>query len=398
MILAHKIRLDPNNIQRTYLAKACGVARFAYNWALGKAKEQYETDNTIKFKEGELRKQLNSIKREQFPWMLEVTKCAPQLAIKNGLNSAFRNFFAKRAGFPKFKKKGVNDSFSLSNDQFKIKDKTISIPNLGFVRMTEYLRFQGKIMNATISRRADKWFVSIQMEMPNPNPIHTIISENQAVGVDLGIADLATLSDGTKHKGAKPHKALISRLRRFNKSISRKTGARKGEKKSKNFSKAKTKLSKLHMRIADIRNDETHKLTASLTQNYSIIGIEDLNVLGMIKNRKLARAILDMSFFEFRRQLEYKSSITGATIVVADRFFPSGKLCSVCRTRNNNMKLSIREWVCPVCGSQHDRDINAAINLRNYAVSYTVSACEDFLETISSVKQELSIETSYARI
>jgi len=367
MILAHKIQLDPNNVQRTYFAKACGVARFAYNWALAKTKGQYEQDNTTKFSESALRKELNAIKKEQFPWMLEVTKCAPQLAIKDGLSSAFKNFFAKRAEFPKFKKKGINDSFSLSNDQFAIKRNTIRIPNLGYVRMTEELRFDGKIIGATVSRRADKWFVSIQVELSEPNPIHN--SESQAVGVDLGVMDLITLSDGRKHTGSKPHKALLSRLRRLNKSLSRKQGSKKGEKKSKNFFKAQKQLSRLHARIANIRNDETHKLTSMLTQNYGAVGIEDLNVSGMIKNHKLARAILDMSFFEFRRQLEYKAKITGGDIIIADRFFPSSKLCSNCGYKAEDMRLSVREWICPICGSKHDRDINAAINLKNNAIT-----------------------------
>ena len=392
MILAHKIQLDPNNVQRTYFTKACGVARFAYNWALAKAKEQYEQDNTAKFSESALRKELNAIKNEQFPWMLEVTKCAPQLAIKEGLANAFRNFFAKRASFPKFHKKGVNDSFSLSNDQFKIKGKSIRIPNLGYVRMTEELRFDGKIMGATVSRRADRWYVSVQVEILGQKPIHN--SESQAVGVDLGVVDLVTLSDGTKVTGAKPHKALLSRLRRLNQSLSKKQGAKKGEKKSKNFTKAQRELSRLHARIASIRNDETHKLTTMLTQNYGIIGIEDLNVSGMVKNNKLARAILDMSFFEFRRQLEYKAAMTCGTIVVADKFFPSSKLCSDCGVKNDDLKLSTREWTCTSCGNHHDRDVNAAINLRNHAVSYTVSACGELVERVTSVKQELNIETA----
>jgi len=368
MILAHKIQLDPNNAQQTYFAKACGIARFAYNWALAKAKEQYEEDNNKKFNEGQLRKELNSIKRERFPWMLEVTKCAPQLAIKDGLRLAFKNFFEKRAGFPKFKKKGRGDSFSLSNDQFTIIDKTIRIPNLGYARTTEKLRFDGKIMGATISRKADKWFVSIQVEMPEPKPIHD--SKSQAIGVDLGVKDLATLSDGTKQEGTKPHKALLSRLRRLNKSLSRKQGAKKDEKKSKNFIRTQKQLSKLHARTSNIRNDETHKLTTTLTQNYGTIGIEDLNVSGMVRNHKLARAVLDMSFFEFRRQLEYKANITGSFIGIADRFFPSSKLCSACGHKKESMTLSVREWICPSCGICHDRDVNAAINLKNYAIEY----------------------------
>ena len=374
MILAHKIQLDPNNKQRTYLAKACGVARFAYNWALEQWKSRFEAGEKVT--ETSLRRELNAIKRDSYPWMLEVTKCAPQLAIMD-LGDAFRNFFAKRAGFPKFKKKGVNDSFSISNDQFAISGKSIRIPNLGRVRMAEELRFDGKITGATVSRKADRWFVSVQVEMELPAPIHN--SESQAVGVDLGVTDLITLSDGTKITGTKPHKALLSRLRNLNKSLSRKKGAKKGEKKSRNFINTQNQLSRLHAKIANIRNDETHKLTTMLTQNYGIIGIEDLNVSGMVKNHKLARAILDMSFFEFRRQLEYKAIITGSVVAVADRFYASSKLCSGCGAKNNELTLSMRAWACPACGQWHDRDTNAAINLKNYAVSYTVSACGELV-------------------
>ena len=386
MILAHKIQLDPNDKQSTYFAKACGVARFAYNWALDMWKKHYEAGEKVS--EGKLRKELNAIKHEEYPWMLEVTKCAPQLAIKD-LGKAFQNYFDKRADFPQFKKKGRKDSFSLSNDQFVVKGKTIRIPNLGYVRMAEELRFDGKIMGAVVSRKADRWFVAIQVEMPEPEPIHN--SESQAVGVDLGVSDLATLSDGTKITGAKPHKALLSRLRRLSKSLSRKQGAKKGEKKSKNFYKAKKKLSKLHARTANIRNDETHKLTSMLAEKYGIIGIEDLNVSGMSKNHRLARAVLDMSFFEFRRQIEYKSKMKGGHVIIADRFFPSSKTCSNCGHKNVELVLSMRNWTCPECGINHDRDINAAINLRNYAVSYTDAACGELVETVTSVKQELNI-------
>ena len=366
MILAHKIQLDPNNEQRTYFAKASGIARFAYNWALAEWKKGYEAGLTVS--EAGLRRQLNAVKRESFPWMLEVTKCAPQLAIMD-LGRAFQNFFKKHAGFPKFKKKGINDSFSISNDQFRIEGRSIRVPNLGYVRMTEELRFDGKIIGATVSRKADKWYVSVQVEFEDTDPIHD--SESQAVGVDLGVKELITLSDGTSVTGAKPHAALMSRLRRLNKSLSRKEGARRGEKKSRNYIKTQKQLSRLHAKIANIRNDETHKLTTMLTQSFGIIGIEDLNVSGMVKNRKLARAILDMSFFEFRRQLEYKAKMTGSSLVIADRFFPSSKLCSCCGFKNDSLSLSEREWTCASCDTYHKRDVNAAINLRNYAVSYT---------------------------
>jgi putative transposase len=368
MLRAHKIRLYPNKEQATYLAKACGVARFAYNWALAKAKEEYEADNTVKFNEARLRKELNAIKRDQFPWMLEVTKCAPQSAIKDGLNRAFRNFFAKSAGFPKFHKKGVNDSFSVSDDQFKIDGLFVRLPKLKPVRLAEELRFQGKILGAAVSRTADKWFMAIQVEMPD---ISTQTSENQAVGVDLGVKALATLSDGTVIIGSKASRKHEKKLRRLNKALSRKIGAKKGEKKSANFIKTKKQILRLYARMADIRSDETHKLTTMLTRNYGVIGTPDLNVKGMMSNHKLARSVADMSFFEFRRQLEYKAETNGVKIVAAGRWFPSSKTCSSCGGVKSELPLSERTYSCE-CGFACDRDVNAAINLRNYAAEHAV--------------------------
>jgi putative transposase len=391
MILAHKIRLDPNVKQRIYFAKAAGISRFAYNWALSEWKTQYEAG--LKVTESSLRRQLNAIKREKYPWMLEVTKCAPQLAIMN-LGRAFSNYFNKKAEYPQYHKKWHNDSFGVSNDQFKIVGKKICIPNLGWVRMTEELRFAGKIIGAVISRTAGKWFVSVQVVIPEAKPVHTKFCESNAVGVDLGVKNLATLSDGTKVAGAKAYKTLLPRLRRLNKSLSRKTGGKKGETKSKNYIKTQIKLASLHARIANIRKDETHKLTSMITRNYSIIGIEKLNVSGMVKNHRLARAIMDMSFFEFRRQIEYKSKITGSRLVIADWLYPSSKLCSSCGYKwEGEFPLSKRIWDCPVCKTNHDRDINAAMNLKNNAVSYTVTACGELVYAITSEKQELNNHT-----
>jgi len=234
---AHRIRLYPNNKQATYFNKACGVARFAYNWALARSRELYERDGTYRFNEASLRRDLNAIKAEQFPWMYEVTKCAPQLAIQNSLNSAFKNFFAKRAGFPNFSKKGIHDSFSTSNDQFKVIGKSVQIPKLGKVRLAELLRFNGKDMSATIIRRADKWFIAIQVELPKPEPMHT--GENQAVGVDFGVKHLAVLSDGTVVTSSKASRKYEDQLRRLNQELSSRKGAKKGEKQSTNFKKTK---------------------------------------------------------------------------------------------------------------------------------------------------------------
>ena len=232
--------------------------------------------------------------------------------------------------------------------------------------MSEELRFDGKILGATISRTADKWYIAIQVEMPD-EPVS--ISENQAVGVDLGVKTLVALSDGRSIIGSKASKQCEKKLRRLNQSLSRKIGAKKGEKKSANFIKARKQISRLYARMANIRSDETHKLTAMLIQNYGVIGIEDLNVKGMMSNHKLARSVADMSFFEFRRQLEYKAETAGVKVVVADMWFPSSKTCSACGSKADEMPLNVREWTCVHCGSQHDRDVNAAINLKNYALA-----------------------------
>jgi putative transposase len=370
MIIAHKIALDLNNKQATYCAKATGVARFAYNWALATWNTQYQAwqaDNTRpKPSETNLRRQLNAVKREQFPWMLEVTKNAPQMAIIN-LGKAFKNFFAGRAKYPTFKKKDRYDRFTLTNDQISIEDSRIRIPILGWVRLRESLRFNGKILSATVSRHAERWFVSISVDTEDTT--HLPKAENQgAVGVDLGVKALATLSNGEVFTGTKPLKRLKSRLKRLSRSLSRKV---KG---SNNYHRAKTKLARLHARIASIRADSLHQLTTRITRRFHTIGIEDLNVKGMLQNRQLSCAINDMGFFEFRRQLEYKAQMRGGLVVVVDRWYPSSKTCSVCGSIQEKLLLSVREWECPQCGTHHDRDQNAAINLANYAVSSTVSA------------------------
>ena len=315
-----------------------------------------------------LRRQLNAIKREHFPWMLAVTKNAPQMAIIQ-LGEAFKNFFAGRASYPQFKKKGKShDSFTLTNDQFTVKASRIRIPNLGWVRMRESLRFSGKILSATISRTANRWYVSISVETEDKS--HLPKAENQGVvGVDLGIKALATLSTGEVITGAKPLQRLMAKLKRLSRALSRKI---KG---SANRHKAKQKIAKLHARIAFIRQNTLHQLTSHLSSRFHTIGIEELNVKGMVKNRKLSRAISDMGFFEFRRQLSYKAEMRGGSVVAANRWYPSSKTCSVCGTTQATLPLSVREWQCPNCQTLHDRDRNAAINLANYAVSSTVSAC-----------------------
>jgi putative transposase len=370
MLRAHRIALDPTNAQATYFAKASGVARFAYNWALAAWQEQYEAHKKDPTQpaptEAALRRHLNAIKKEKFPWMLEVTKNAPQMAIMH-LGQAFKNFFAKCAKYPQFRKKGVHDRFTLTNDQFAVSGVRIRVPHLGWVRMREGLRFLGKLISATISRTADRWFVSIIVELPDESPPPK--SKEAIVGLDLGVSALATLSTGEKIVGPKPHTALLHRLRRVSQALSRKI---KG---SKNRAKAKTKLARLHARISNIRLDALHKLTTQLVTHYDTICIENLNVRSMVKNRRLARSIADMGFYELSRQLTYKAAQHGCTLVVAERFFPSSKTCSHCGHLLDTLPLAMRHWTCSACGAEHDRDINAARNLAALAVSSTVNAC-----------------------
>jgi len=370
MLIAHRIALDPNNVQATYLARAAGVARFAYNWALSEWQRQYVAHQAEPAlpapSQLALRRQLNAIKRERFPWMLDVTKNAPQMAIIQ-LGKAFNNFFAHRARYPRFRRKGVDDRFTVTNDQFRVDGKRCYIPRLGWVRMREALRFAGRIVSATVSRRADRWHVSITVDATEAS---LPPAENQGVvGIDLGVSVLATLSTGEQWPGPKALRSLLDRLRRLSRSLSRKV---KG---SRNRDRAKRRLARLHARIANMRRDGLHKLTTCVTGRFHTIGIEDLNVKGMLGNRCLARAIADMGFHELRRQLSYKTAWRGGQVVMVDRWYPSSKTCSCCGYRLEELALGTRSWTCPECGVHHDRDVNAAVNLKNMAMSSIATAC-----------------------
>lgn len=371
MLKVQKVRLEANRKQKTYFARAAGVARFAYNWALNRWQEDYAKG--LKPNETRLRKELNQVKREKYPWMLKVTKVAPQQAIKN-LGTAYKRFFNKTSAYPRFKKKGRGDSFRADNgpttkgaDAVKIIGRKIELPKIGWIKLAERLRFIGQIKSVVVSRIADHWYASITMEVTEPTP--TIYENQGIVGVDFGIAMLAILSTGEKIAFVKPYRSLLQKIQRYSRELSRKVLN------SKNRFKAKQQLSTLHARIANIRKDAIHKLTKYLTTKFKVICIENLNIKGMIKNRKLSRSIMDCSFYEIRRQLEYKSAWYGAVLEVADRFFPSSKLCSSCNEKNKELKLSERIWTCTVCGVVHDRDINAAKNLMQlFESKYTASS------------------------
>lgn len=376
MILSHRIALRTTKEQDIFLSKACGTARLAYNWALdewGKQYKAWKEDNTLpKPSVYSISREFNAIKREKWPWITEVSHVAPATAILS-LGNAFKNFWAGRAKYPTFKAKNRSrDSFGLPNDKFRIEGKFVRLPKLGMVRMCEPLRFSGKIMRGTISRTADRWFISIAVETSDKDHLYGSATPG-TVGVDVGVKDMAVLSDGRRFSGPKPHKAELKRLRRLSRSLSRKQRGRRGSDgnpdtpPSQNYIKARKKLAKLHAKITNVRNDAMHKLTHTITNDYDLIGIETLNVSGMIKNRKLSRAVSDMGMYEFRRQLEYKTNIRGSKLVLADKWFPSSKTCSECGEVVEKLPLSVRTWTCDSCGTTHDRDINAAINLKKYA-------------------------------
>jgi putative transposase len=356
--------LNPTPEQEQYFRQAAGNARFAWNWAVAIIR-QARTEQTDLPLVGDLKAEFNRIKRVQFPFVLETTKCATEQPFAD-LNQALKNYFAdskkrkngkcrkdgKKVGFPRFKsrKRGYG-TFYLANDQFTVGGHGIHIPKLGWVNMTEPLRFQGKIMSARVSERAGYWFVSIHVEIPTAAPQAPV----RVLGVDVGVKVLAVDSDGEGFESQKPLTNALRKLRRLNRWLVRKN---KG---SKNWRKAKWNLARLHLQIANLRADAIHKLTTHLAGKASIIALETLNVAGMLKNHKLARAIADAAFSEMVRQLGYKAQ----QIVRIDQFYPSSKRCNGCGHIHRDLTLADRIWTCPVCHTVLDRDVNAARNIRD---------------------------------
>ncbi len=353
MIKAHQIRLNPKPEQATYFAKAAGTARFVFNWGLAEWQRQYEAGgkpSTLK-----LKKQFNHIKREQFPWVYEVTKCAAEQAFAD-LGQAFSNFFAGQAAYPQFKHKhGSKASFYVANDQFSVGDHWISLPHIGKVNMAETLRFEGKILSARVGKQADWWFVSIQVEMSDQK----ILPFPEAVGIDLGLIDLLTLSTGERLENQKPLKGLQRKLKRAQRKLSR------CQRDSQNREKARREVARLHYRVTCKRDDILHKATTALSERYGLICLENLNVKGMMKNHCLAGALGDAAFGRLVELLKSKILVRGGHIQFVDRFFPSSQICSGCGRKNADLTLAERTYRCPHCGLMIDRDYNAAINILN---------------------------------
>lgn len=329
-----------------------------WNIALAEWNRQHESGEKPNW--AKLKREFNSTKYDRFPWLKQIHRDAHSQPFSN-LAKAFRLFFNKSARHPQFKKKGRSkDGFFVANDKFRLDGHYVVLPKIGYVRLTESLRYSGKIMSATVSRMADRWFISIQIDIGDHNRKRT---GNDIVGVDIGIKTAATLSTGEQISSPKPLKSRLKKLARAQRKFSRQ------QKGSKNREKTKLKISRLHANIANIRKDFLHKLTTRFSRENQTIVIEDLNVRGMMANRKLACAISDIGFYEFRRQLEYKSEIYGTNIVIADRWYPSSKTCSECGWIDKSLKLSDRTFHCDSCGNKRDRDINAALNLRTLGLS-----------------------------
>ncbi|MHA1137732.1 MAG: RNA-guided endonuclease InsQ/TnpB family protein [Candidatus Thorarchaeota archaeon] len=395
---AYRYELDPNNIQRSSLAQHAGVARFTYNWGLEQRITLYKNNQgddrfTDAMKQHKL---LNSLKKDLFPWMYETSKCAPHEALRD-LHRAFKNFYrglktGKKIGFPRFKRKGARDSFRL-HGTIRFHERAIQLPRIGKIRIKEKreIYYSGRILSATVRRRANRWFVSVAVE---ENVADLSVIKGSSVGVDLGVKTLATLSDGTTFANPRALGRRMRKLRKLSQNLSRK------KKESKNRGKAKLRLAKMYLRIFNIRQDSLHKATTYLAKSHSKVVIEDLGVSGMMKNRILARVIADVGFSEFRRQLEYKCQWYGSELVVVSRIFPSSKMCSQCGHRKKELSLSEREYHCEECGLVIDRDLNAALNLVAVSLPETENACGEEvrlladpldLQRAASMKQEPNI-------
>lgn len=381
MIKSIKVRLNPNNKQLTKLFQYAGCDRFAYNWAISREQDNYKQGNKF-LSDSELRKEFTQLKKQsEYQWLNEVSNNVTKQAIKDACNT-YKRFFKGQCKYPKFKsKKHSTPSFYQDNIKIQFTDTHVKVESfsmskkqnkqkLNWIKLCEKGRIPTdcKYMNPRFTYDGLYWYVSVGIEV-NDN---TTLPSNEGIGIDLGIKDLAICSDGNTYKNinkTQTVKKLEKKKRRLQRSISRKYEEnKKGASycKTSNIIKSEKELLKLNHRLTNIRQNYLHQTSAKIVKREpSFICIEDLNVSGMMKNKHLSKAVQQQSFYEFRRQIEYKTMWNNIPVVIADRFFPSSKLCSCCGSIKKDLKLSDRIYKCE-CGNIIDRDYQAALNLKQY--------------------------------
>lgn len=367
MIRAYKYKMKPTMKQCKALSQAFGNSRFIYNWGLNRKKSEWEY-NKQNVTYLQLAHELTLLKQNgEHDFLKSSAAESLQQALRN-LDNAYTRFFKAKKGFPKFKSKKNNiDSVKfINNVHFDFDNWKVKVPKIGWVKLCKNRMFDvNNVKLGTLTVTKDKcgdYWCTIVVDNNNPQILKAKISEETTVGIDLGIKHYAILSDGTKYGNPKFLEKGRQRLACLQQGLSKKT---KG---SKNYKKQKLRIARLHRRIANRRSDFIHKLTSDMVNRFDTICMENLNITGMTQNHRLANSIQSAAWGEFKRQIEYKADMYGKNVILIGRFEPSSKTCNKCGYVNKDLSLDDREWICPVCGEHHDRDINAAINIKEFGL------------------------------